>query len=125
MSIEDQIIQTSSYELIDSAEAFTQAITVLSARTQADGPSGILRYSFYVNAGDGTAGSLIIYQDPETWLGQHDFVTSLNEYQQFYQTIQLTGLRFFGNFPPAVRQWLDERNISYEYTGQLAAGFER
>ena len=125
MSIENQIIQMTSYQLTDSAEAFTKAILALSKRTQEEGPENILRYSFYVNAGGGTAGSIIVYRDPEAWLGQHDFVTSLDEYQHFYKTIRLAGLRFFGNLSPKIRQWLDERNLQYEYAGQLAAGFER
>ena len=65
MSIENQIIQMTSYQLTDSAEAFTKAISALSQRTQEEGPENILRYSFYVNAGDGTAGSIIVYRDPE------------------------------------------------------------
>jgi hypothetical protein len=125
MSIEDQIVQMSSYELTDSAEVFTKAISALSARTQAEGPHGILRYSFYVYAENGTAGSIIVYRDPEAWLGQHDFAASLDEYQDFYNTIRLVGVRFFGNLSPEIRQWLDERNLKYEFAGQLAAGFAR
>jgi hypothetical protein len=125
MSIENQIIQMTSYQLTDSAEAFTQAITALSKRTLDKGPANILRYSFYVSAGDGTAGAIIVFQDPEAWLGQHEFVTSLDEYRQFYKTVRLAGLRFFGDLSPEIRRWLDKRNLEYEYAGPLAAGFER
>jgi hypothetical protein len=125
MSIEKQVVQVTSYELTGSAEAFTRAISALSARTQAEGPRGILRYSFYVNADNATAGAIIIYRDSEAWLGQHDFVSGLDEYQDFYKTIRLVGLRFFGDLSPAMRQWLDERNLQYEDAGQLVAGFQR
>jgi len=60
MSIEDQIVQMASYELTDNAETFTKAITALSTRTQAEGPRGISRYSFYVNAGARNAGSNVV-----------------------------------------------------------------
>ena len=125
MSIDNQIIQMTSYQLTGSAEAFKKAILVLSNRTQEEGPDGILRYSFYVNAKEGTAGSIIVYRDPEAWLGQHDFVTSLDEYQHFYKTVRLAELKFFGNISSEIRQWLDERDLEYEYAGQLAAGFDR
>ena len=125
MSIENQIIQISSYELTGTAEAFTKAIGSLSNRTQKDGPEDILRYTFYVNPKEGTAGAVIVYRDAEAWLGQHDFATSLVEYQDFYKTIRLVGLRFFGKLSPEIQQWLDERNVQYEYAGPLAAGFER
>lgn len=125
MSIENQIIQMTSYQLTGSAEAFSKAITALSKRTFDEGPANILRYTFYVNDGDGTAGAIIVFQNAEAWLGQHDFVTSLDEYQQFYKTVRLVGLRFFGDLSSEIRRWLDERNLEYEFAGPLAAGFER
>lgn len=123
--MENQIVQVASYELTQTAQAFTDAISALSRRTQSDGPSGILRYSFYVNADSGTAGSVIVYQDSEAWLGQHDFAASLDEYRDFYKTIRLVGLTFFGNLSAEMRQGFDERNLKYEYVGQFAAGFDR
>ncbi len=125
MSMYQQLVQESSYELIAPAEAFTQAISALSKRTMDDGPAGVLRYSFFVNEEAGTAGALIVYADPDAWIKQHEFVPTLEEYKQFYTTIRLVGLRLFGNLPQEIRQGLDERNIAYEYVGQLAAGFSR
>ena len=125
MSFETQLVQMSRYELTASADAYTEAITALSGRTEAEGPEGVLRYSFYVDPEGETAGSLIIYRDPEAWMAQHDVVGPWEEYQRFYQTIRLVGLRFLGNFPAEIRGWLDERGLSYEYLGHLAAGFER
>lgn len=125
MSIENQIVQIASYQLTETADAFTKTIRALSRRTHEDGPEGILRYSFYVNPENGTAGSTILYRDPEAWLSQHDFAISLDEYQDFYQTIRLVGLKFFGNLSPKIHLWLEERDLAYEYAGPLAAGFER
>ncbi len=125
MSLETQLVQMSRYELTASPEEYTQAIAALSRRTQAEGPEGVLRYSFYVNPEEGTAGSLIVYRDPKAWMAQHDVVGPWDEYQRFYQTIRLVGLRFLGNLPAEIRGWLDERGLSYEYLGHMAAGFER
>ena len=125
MALEKQIIQIASYRLTAPAEDFTSAITALSRQTQAGGPGGILRYSFYVNPEEQTAGSVIVFRDPESWIEQHKFVGSLVEYQNFYNTIELAGLRFLGNLTSEILDWLHARQLQFKYDGQLAAGFER
>lgn len=125
MALENQVIQVTSYELIGTAESFTKAIKSLSKQTLENGPKGILRYSFYVNDEQKVAGATIIYQDPEAWIEQHEFVPALSEYQDFYTTIRLKGLTFFGNLSPEISQFLEDHNVTYEYGGQLAAGFHR
>ena len=66
-----------SYKLSASAEVFEKGITALSKPAQTEGPQDILRNSFNVNGETGTAGSIIIYRDPEAWMSQHAFVASL------------------------------------------------
>ncbi len=121
--VERQLVQMSRYELTASREEYVAAISALANRVETEGPEGVIRYSFY--AGDDTAGLLIVCRDPEAWLAQHEMVAPMEEYQPFYETIRLVGLRFLGNLTQEMRAWLDERNVGHEYLGTLAAGFER
>lgn len=123
--MEEQLMQATRYHLIGSAEAFTKAIERLRRLTQERGPEGLLRYSFYVNAENHSACAVIIYRDSRSWLEQRAFVTSLEEYQDFYKTVRLSGTEFYGHLSPDVRQWLAEHDVAFEYAGPLAAGFER
>ena len=125
MSIETHIVQVTNYQLTASSEAFVEAITALSDRSQQEGPSDIIRYSFYVNADQETAGAVIIYRNSEAWLAQHRLVASLEEYPKFYQTVRLVGLQLFGEISPDIRQFFDERRLAFTDGGRLAAGFER
>jgi hypothetical protein len=125
MSVETHIVQVTNYQLTASAEAFVAAITALSERSRQEGPRDIIRYSFYVNPDEGTAGAVIIYRNAGAWLAQHELVASLEEYPKFYQTVRLVGLQLFGDISPEIRQFFDERRLAFTDGGRLAAGFER
>ena len=69
---ERMIINVNEYELVDTAEAYAEAITALAERTEREGHPGVLSYRFYVNEGKGTAGATIVYADADAWVA-HQF----------------------------------------------------
>ena len=125
MSIENHIVQVTNYQLTAPASDFVEAITTLAERSREEGPGDMIRYSFYTNPDQGTAGAIIIYRNAAAWLAQHQLVASLEEYPKFYRTVRLVGLQLFGEISPEIRQFFDERRLSFTDGGQLAAGFER
>ena len=55
MPLAKQIVNLNEYDLTGTPEAFTETISALATKTEAEGHKGVLRYAFYVDVASGTA----------------------------------------------------------------------
>ena len=125
MPIHDQLIQWTSYELVETAQSYQKAISALGHKAEHSGFEGITRYSFYVDEKTGLAGAIIIYDSPQAFMDWHELALSFPEYETFKKTVKLKDLKFYGNLPFDLKKSLEDKNISFEYIGQFAGGFMR
>jgi hypothetical protein len=121
--IHDQLIQWTSYELVETPQSYQQAISALGHKAEHSGFEGITRYSFYVDEETGLAGAIIIYDSPQAFIDWHELVLSFPEYETFKKTVKLKDLKFYGNLPFDLKKSLEDRKIPFEYIGQFAGGF--
>ena len=131
MGRDRRITNINEYELKASAAAFTEAISAIAARTQAEGHPGVLSYRFFVNGDAGTAGAVIVYSDPEAWIAHHEMIPSWEEMPAFQATVALRRAVLFGTLSESMETWLDKSgiresaDIELAIHGDLAAGFDR
>lgn len=122
ISIQNQLMTWSNYELIGSAQSYKTLISALSEKAKKSF-NGIARYSFYVNEKTGVAGAIIIYDSPQAFIDWHELAPDFEEYEEFKKTVKPNGLKLYGNLPPKTKEWIDDKNVPYEYVGTLAGGF--
>lgn len=127
MGLERQIVNVNEYELVETAEAFTAAITALARRTEAEGHRGVLAYRFYVSAGAQRASATIVYEDADAWLGHHRIAYTWPEMPTLQATVRLQRLTFLGPFNDALAEWIRDAGITVPvvHIEAFAAGFVR
>lgn len=125
MAIDQQVIQVNRYQLVDTPEAFTEAIQALARRTEREGHPGVLKYQFYVNSDEGTAGASIVYENADAWVGHHRLAYEWEEMPVLQATVKLQGLLLFGPLNDELEGWLTGGDLDLIHYDSLAAGFER
>ena len=120
-----QIINVNEYELAESAEAYTAAISALAHRTEAEGHPGVLRYQFYVNETDGSAGATIVYADAAAWVAHHQMAYQWEEMAALQATVSLQRLTVLGPVDDTIRRWVSNAGFVINHYDTLAAGFVR
>ena len=127
MPLAKHIVNLNEYDLTGTPEAFTEAITALVTKTEAEGHKGVLRYAFYTDAASGTAAANIVYADANAWIDHHKMVYDWPEMPAFQATVKLRRITFLGPFNQAMQDWLDAASIAVPLIrlDNLAAGFER
>jgi quinol monooxygenase YgiN len=120
-----QIINVNEYDLVGSVEAFTMAIGALARRTETEGHPGVLRYQFYVNGSEGTAGATIVYADAAAWVAHHQMAYQWEEMAALQATVSLQRLTVLGPIDDAIREWVANRDFTINHYDMLAAGFVR
>jgi quinol monooxygenase YgiN len=125
MALDRQIINVNEYALQAPPEEFVAAIGALAARTEAEGHPGVLSYRFFVNAGEGTAGAVIVYEDAAAWMEHHRLAYQWEEMPQLQATVALERLAMFGPLNDEMREWVDNAGFSFIHYDELAAGFSR
>jgi hypothetical protein len=127
MGLEHQIVNVNEYELVDTPEAFTAAISALARRTEAEGHPGVLAYRFYVSADAQLASATIVYEDADAWLGHHRIAYTWPEMPALQATVRLQRLTFLGPFNDALAEWVSDAGITVPlvHIDTFAAGFVR
>jgi quinol monooxygenase YgiN len=125
MSIDAQIINVNEYRLEATADEFVEAITALAARTEAEGERGVLRYQFYVDPDEGTAGATIVYSDAAAWLEHHRLAYTWPEMGALQATVELQRLTFMGPLNDEIEAMASTVPVPVVRYASLAAGFSR
>jgi quinol monooxygenase YgiN len=125
VAIENQIVNINEYRLAARADEFVSAIEALAERTEAEGESGVLRYQFYVNRGDGTASAVIVYRDAEAWLEHHRPAYTWDEMAKLQATVKLSRLTFLGPPNDEIEAMAAGIDVPIVRSDTLAAGFTR
>ena len=125
MEIGTRVIQVNEYELEAPAHTYIDAIAALARRTKAEGDLGVLTYQFYVDADDGTAGAMIVYEAAEAWVAHHRLAYQWEEMAALQATVALRRLTVFGPLSEAVEESLAGAGISFTHYDTFAAGFVR
>lgn len=125
MSIDQHVLNVNEYELIDSPDAFVEAIGALARRTESEGHPGVITYQFYVNRADNSAGAVIRYANADAWYEHHHMAYQWKEMPALQATVALKRLTLFGRLNDATEQWLADAGVSYTHYDTMAAGFVR
>jgi len=120
-----ELIQISDYRLNVGVDEFTAAAAALVSRAETDGLEGVTRYGFYFDEEAGTAGGVIAFRDPATWVEHQEMATSWEEYDRFRDAVSLTNIEFIGNLPPEMAASIEQAGIDSSHLGTLTAGFVR
>jgi hypothetical protein len=125
MTPEAQVIQINEYELVDTPDAFVEAITMLADRTEREGHPGVLAYRFYVNRAERTAGAVIRYADADAWLAHHQMAYQWDEMPALQATVSLKRLVLLGPLNDEILSMIDGAPFQVVRFDTLASEFVR
>ena len=125
MTLESRVIQINEYELVDTPEAFAEAIAALAGRTEREGHPGVLGYQFYVNQPEQTAGAVIQYADADAWLAHHEMAYQWDEMSTLQATVSLKRLILLGPLNEEIRGMIDGAPFQVVRFDTLASGVLR
>jgi hypothetical protein len=120
-----EVIAVNRYAL-HSAEAFAAAVQALVARVQDQGHKGVRSYRFFCpTPSEGRA--VVIYVDPEAWVGHHDLIMGWPELAALRATADLEEVLLFGPVTAAMQAWIDRMGLGprVRLMGEPVAGFLR
>ncbi|SLN71451.1 hypothetical protein AQS8620_03382 [Aquimixticola soesokkakensis] len=121
------LIVQNLYRLNVSADAFNEAIGRLVHRVEREGHDGVLSYQFFTNEEDRSARGVIVYREPEAWIGHHDTSMSWAEMAALHKAATLKEVVFLGPFTPEINAWLKKSSLRARLVvgNQFSAGFRR
>ena len=120
-----EVITVNRYALRD-AKAFAAAVQALVARVQDRGHKGVRSYRFFCpTPAEGRA--VVIYDDPEAWVGHHDLIMGWPELAALRAVADLEEVLLFGPVTPAMQAWIDRMRLGprVRLMGEPVAGFLR
>ena len=120
-----RLTQVVHYDLVQSREAYIEAIQALAERTRKEGHPGVLSYRFFTSSTEETAASVITYADAGAWAAHHQLAYQWKEMPRLQATVKLKRLTLYGPLNEAVASWRQQAGLAYTHYDQLAAGFER
>ena len=85
----------------------------------------MLRYQFYADSENDTAGATITYTDADAWVADHRLAYQWEEMPKLQAIVKLRSLTLFVPLSEELDDWLDSAELEYSHNDRFAAGFVR
>ena len=122
-----RLIVQNFYRLRADVSAFDKALRRLVQRVEHAGHDGVLSYQFFSNEQDRSARGVIVYCDPEAWVGHHDISMNWPEMVTLHEAAILEEVVFLGPFTPEIDAWLKNSKLKAKLLvgNRFSSGFDR
>ena len=122
-----QLIHRVTFEMTHGTEAFVEAIRDVAARMKKEGRPGLLSYNFYVEPGQSHGEAVIVYENADALVENHDLIHGWPELAAVGAVSRVTGTSFLGPRAPKLDAWIEAKAFPFEpgKFGRHAAGFDR
>ncbi|MGQ0563794.1 MAG: hypothetical protein ACT4OK_01810 [Gemmobacter sp.] len=115
------------YALRAGAGQFVLAVTALARRVEAEGHPGVLAYRFYAAPDAEEGRAVVLYADPEAWVGHHDIAMGWPEMAALRAVADLVEIAVHGPLSGGMRRWMEISGMmpKVRHVGPVVAGFVR